>query len=182
MGECRGAAGTARFVGVRDYKASGGTITRDLFAGNHDPGSWFDDGKILHDLAHKKLSKTRRTLSPGWKWSEVHPEFGYDQLRKFDEMDQTPDDFTAKEAARLDAIRKELETVEDSSGVRDWELNHEIDKINYAARERGHYTAEQMAVSGCVVTLDPQRQAPGTPRPGQARGPGGGQLSPSPRP
>ena len=149
-----GNSAIARFVGVREYKKAGGTITRDLFSDQHDPGSWFNDGKILHDLAHKKLSKTRQGLSAGWKWYETHPEFGYDGRKTFDTLFPTPDDFTTEEAARIEALRKEIETLDDPNGIREWELDQEINMIDSAARQRGAYTAEQMAVSGCVVTLN----------------------------
>ena len=41
----------ARFVGVEAYEAAGGTLTRDLFAGEDGSGTWYDDPALLNELA-----------------------------------------------------------------------------------------------------------------------------------
>ena len=45
----------ARFVGAGTYEAAGGTLTRDLFAGEDGSGIWFDDPALLNELAMEKL-------------------------------------------------------------------------------------------------------------------------------
>ena len=44
----------ARFVGVEAYEAAGGTLTRDLFAGEDGSGTWYDDPALLNELATEK--------------------------------------------------------------------------------------------------------------------------------
>ena len=49
------ASAVARFVGMEAYEAAGGTLTRDLFAGEDGSGTWFDDPVLLNELATEKL-------------------------------------------------------------------------------------------------------------------------------
>ena len=53
----------ARFVGVEAYEADGGTLTRDLFAGEDGSGIWFDDTALMNELATEKLRATAEGLT-----------------------------------------------------------------------------------------------------------------------
>ena len=57
------ASAVARFVGMEAYEAAGGTLTRDLFAGEDGSGTWFDDPVLLNELATEKLPGRRRSGS-----------------------------------------------------------------------------------------------------------------------
>ena len=49
----------------------GGTLTRDLFAGEDGSGIWFDDPALLNELAMEKLRAAADDLTTRWKWAEA---------------------------------------------------------------------------------------------------------------
>jgi ParB/RepB/Spo0J family partition protein len=63
-----GTSREARFVGVADYEAAGGTVSRDLFSND----CYFHDAKLLHSLFEAKLTATAKALKDeGWAHVEV---------------------------------------------------------------------------------------------------------------
>jgi ParB family chromosome partitioning protein len=66
----------ALFVGAEDYRAAGGTISRDLF--DEEDEGYFDDPALLSALASQKLqAEASRLLADGWKWAESTLESPY---------------------------------------------------------------------------------------------------------
>ncbi|WP_395398692.1 ParB N-terminal domain-containing protein (plasmid) [Pseudoduganella sp. UC29_106] len=132
----------ARFVGVADYEAAGGAVTRDLFSDNDD--GFMNDAALLESLAVKKLEKQTPDLKAKFAWvdyltsynqydsdfEEAHATalpFTDEQQKVYDELDakvtdlQTKvdamydseaDEFTDEEQAELDSLEKEIEALE----------------------------------------------------------------------
>lgn len=144
-------ANVAKFIGIKAYRAAGGTITKDLFTGRHDSGTWLNDSRILHDLAHKKLSYALKGHSEGWKWTEARPELTWEQKQQFNRLTPVPAPMTDEETAQKLVLEAELV---DADYNRKWELDRKIDDILQATIERGTFSAEQMAVAGVIATLD----------------------------
>ena len=144
----------ARYVGLKAYKAAGGTLTEDLFAGQGEGGVWFNDAQILHDLAHKKLAKAARSSkkSKGYKWLECHPELSYQDRDKFDSLQPPPAALTDKERTKKEQLEKQLEESDDFSVT--WQVRSALREIELDAIKRGTHTKEQKAVTGVIVTLD----------------------------
>ncbi|MBL7238102.1 MAG: ParB N-terminal domain-containing protein [Komagataeibacter hansenii] len=100
-----------RFVGLDAYLAAGGHIMRDLFEA--DDGGWLQDPAILDRLVMEKLHTAAEDIrAEGWKWVETALSFPWGHTRQFAEIDGTEMPLSDEEAARLDALRAERETIE----------------------------------------------------------------------
>jgi hypothetical protein len=64
-----------RFVGAEAYEQAGGSKSRDLFS---DDG-YFDDVKLVRQLALQKLEAKARELEATWKWAKpmLEPDYGF---------------------------------------------------------------------------------------------------------
>jgi len=65
------------FVGVKAYKAPGGTITHDLVSA--DDEGFMDDAALVRRLAVAKLEAKAEELRPEWTWTKVvlEPEYRF---------------------------------------------------------------------------------------------------------
>ncbi|MBO1325644.1 ParB/RepB/Spo0J family partition protein [Acetobacter sp. TBRC 12305] len=101
----------ARFVGLEAYIVAGGHVMRDLFEA--DDGGWLQDPAILDRLVMEKLHTAAEDIrAEGWKWVETALSFPWGHTRQFAEIDGTEVPLTEDEAARLEALRAEQETIE----------------------------------------------------------------------
>ncbi|MCG0996109.1 ParB/RepB/Spo0J family partition protein [Acetobacter indonesiensis] len=101
----------ARFVGLNAYLAAGGAIMRDLFEA--DDGGWLQDPAILDRLVMEKLHTAAEDIrAEGWKWVETSLSFPWGHTRQFAEIDGTEVSLSDEEAARLEVLRAEQETIE----------------------------------------------------------------------
>ena len=159
----QGNAEIARFVGIEDYEAAGGTLTRDLFAEENDRGVWFDDPKLLSKLATAKLKAAACDLQSDWKWIEPRLDVDdWNAIARYGRVSPKPGEPTDEERAeieRLTARRDELVNLDDD----DWtdELIDEgeavekrLDEIEAIVETRAAYSPEQRAIAGCIVTID----------------------------
>ncbi|PYD49881.1 chromosome partitioning protein ParB [Komagataeibacter saccharivorans] len=149
----------ARFVGLDVYIAAGGPIMRDLFEA--DDGGWLQDPAILDRLVMEKLHTAAEDIrAEGWKWVETALSFPWGHTRQFAEIDGTEMPLSDEEAARLDALRAERETIEAEYAQADEYPDEvdarlgEIEQAILALEERPlAFDPADMARAGAFVSL-----------------------------
>ena len=159
-GRVPGSSALARFVGVEAYEAAGGALDRDLFADDAEgEGLWFDDPKLLSDLAMQRLRVAADALATHWKWAEPVLDADWSTTARFGRVHPAPalptdaerDELDRLEA-RLDALaQKDACTAEEAQEER--RLAERIDAIEAAVEARGLYSPEVRALAGCIVTV-----------------------------
>ena len=162
------ASARARFVGLKAYKAAGGAVEEDLFAAEDDRSVLICDVKLLGELASRKLESAARKLGNGWRWIDMILEAPWDVTRQFGRVKGKPEPPTDAENARLDELTAEIDRLKqaayaldpDDTAERD-RLTAEIEKLEAEAdalddemHSHESYSAELMACSGCIVTID----------------------------
>ena len=150
-----------RFVGAEAYEQAGGSVTRDLFSERDD--GYFDDVKLVHKLALKKLEAKAKAkeLEAIWKWAKplLEPDYGFtaEFARVYPQPVDVPAEVT-EELERLDRREDELMNLDED----DWteELEAEADQIAARREElqelvQAHtaYSDEDRNRAGCVVTI-----------------------------
>ena len=148
-----------RFVGTEAYEQAGGSVTRDLFSERDD--GYFDDVKLVHKLALKKLEAKAKELEAIWKWAKplLEPDYGFtaEFARVYPQPVDVPAEVT-EELERLDRREDELMNLDED----DWteELEAEADQIAARREElqqlvQAHtaYSDEDRNRAGCVVTI-----------------------------
>ncbi|GAJ29069.1 ParB/RepB/Spo0J family partition protein [Acidomonas methanolica] len=137
----------ARFVGIDAYVAAGGHVLRDLF--ETDDGGWLNDPTLLDRLVMEKLAGAAEEIrSEGWKWVETALSFPWGHTRDFDEIDEIPVALSENNAARLEALRAEQETIEAEYAQAD-ELPDEVDA------RLGEIEEQIAAIEELLATYDP---------------------------
>ncbi|MBN8958037.1 MAG: ParB/RepB/Spo0J family partition protein [Rhizobiales bacterium] len=156
----RAAEKRAQFVGIKAYKAAGGTILRDLF--ENDDGGWLEDVPLLDRLVTEKLKAEAESIAvEGWKWIEVAISFPYNHDYGLRQLDGTPADITAEEQTAIDALRAEQAKLEAEYQDAD-ELPDEVDarlgeieEALSAFDERPHiFDPAEIARAGAFVSID----------------------------
>ena len=157
----QGNAEIARFVGIEDYEAAGGTLTRDLFAEEDDRGVWFDDPELLRKLATAKLKAAACNLQSDWKWVDPRLDVDWNATARYGRVAPKPGEPTEEERAEIDRLttrHDELVNLDDD----DWtdELIEEgeaieprLDAIEAMVESRATYRPEHKALAGCIVTI-----------------------------
>ena len=155
------ASAVARFVGMEAYEAAGGTLTRDLFAGEDGSGTWFDDPVLLNELATEKLRAAADDLTTRWKWAEAVLEADWSAVAGFGRISPEPGVPTEEEKAERESLRArhdELVNMDED----EWpdELIEEAEAIEsrlHAIEEvvesRAAFRAQDFAIAGCIVTV-----------------------------
>ena len=163
------ASALARFVGLKAYKAAGGSVEEDLFAAEDERSVLICDVELLSDLASRKLQRARRKLGDGWRWIDTVLEAPWDVARQFGRVKGKPEPPTDAENARFAELTAEIDRLKQAAyalgdapgnAAERGRLTAEIEKAETAARaldEEMHahesYSAELMACSGCIVTI-----------------------------
>ena len=163
------ASARARFVGLKAYKAAGGTVEEDLFAAEDDRSVLIRDVKLLSELASKKLQSARRKLGDGWRWIDTILEAPWDVTRQFGRVKGKPEPPTDAESARLAELTAEIDRLKQAAyalgdapanTAERERLTAEIEKLEADAEalddemhSHESYSAELMACSGCIVTI-----------------------------
>ena len=109
------ASARARFVGLKAYKAAGGTVEEDLFAAEDDRSVLICDVKLLSELASKKLQSARRKLGDGWRWIDTILEAPWDVTRQFGRVKGKPEPPTDAESARLAELTAEIDRLKQAA-------------------------------------------------------------------
>ena len=154
-----GAAALARFVGVEAYEAAGGALDRDLFADDDGEGLWFEDPKLLADLAMRRLRVAADELATHWKWAEAVLDVDWSATARFGRVHPAPATPTDAERDELDRLEARLDALAqqdtDCAGEAQEErrLAERIDAIEAAVEARALYSPEVRALAGCLVTI-----------------------------
>ena len=158
-GRVPGASALARFVGVEAYEAAGGALDRDLFADDEGEGLWFDDPKLLSDLAMQRLRVAADELATHWKWAEPVLDADWSTTARFGRVHPAPAMPTDAERGELDRLEARLDELAqqdtDCAGEAQEErrLAERIDAVEAAVEARALYSPEVRALAGCIVTV-----------------------------
>ena len=160
-GRVPGTAALARFVGVEAYEAAGGALDRDLFADDEGEGEglWFEDPKLLSDLAMRRLRVAADELATHWKWAEAVLDADWSTTARFGRVHPAPAMPTDAERDELDRLEARLDELAqqdtDCAGEAQEErrLAERIDAIEAAVEARGLYSPEVRALAGCIVSI-----------------------------
>lgn len=148
----------ASFIGIKAYEVAGGVVTRDLFDLEHQ--GYLSDSQLLDRLVAEKLEAIAAPFrSQGWAWVEVRQESDFAYLSSFGHAAPQEGTLPKKEERRLaqltkrfDALAEQAEAEESGSVIDDLDtLEAEIQTL---AAKKQVWTAEDMARSGVVVSLD----------------------------
>lgn len=170
--EIAGSDPRVKFVTVAEYESAGGKLRKDLFTEGAD-SVFIQDAGLLMSLAAAKLERSaKRVTKEGWKWTEFHADFGYEQKSQFRRIHAEPPPLPEELAAKVELLEDELETLQDAwyatedenaedSEDQASEVPPRIAEIEQQLaaieEERGEpvWTPEQLAIAGAVVTIGP---------------------------
>lgn len=147
-------AAEVQVVGLERYRAAGGKVTESLF----EDHSYIEDPELMKQLANEALqAKCAELIAAGWSFAMTDDEAGPGVAWQWQRLRREPK-FTKEQSARLKAIEKECEKLEDSD---DWpasqdrmhELGLEQQRIERDAAGTG-WSAEDMKKSGCIIGMD----------------------------
>ena len=151
----------ARFVGEEAYEAAGGTLTRDLFAGEDGSGTWYDDPALLNELATEKLHAAADELKKRWKWAEAVLDTDWSAIAGFGRISPEPAAPTEEEKAERESLRvrqDELADLDDDEWIE--ELACEVEgiesrlrTIDEAVEARAAFREQDFAIAGCIATV-----------------------------
>ena len=156
-----GVSAVARFVGEEAYESAGGTLTRDLFAGEDARGIWFDDPVLLNELATEKLRAAAEGLKARWKWAEAVIEANWSAVSTFGRISPEPAAPTEEEKAERESLRvrqDELADLDDDEWteelVKEAEgIESRLRTIDEAVEARAAFRAQDYAIAGCIATV-----------------------------
>ncbi len=139
----------AKFVGLEEYEAAGGNITRDLFSED----VFLASPALLDRLFAEKLDAARVELveTQGWAWAEARPEawLNYYELdqAKLARLYPTEGDLTEKEAEEYDELADLA-----NGGVLDEEGEARLSELQ--AILDGDYSEDQKTHAGCIIFVN----------------------------
>lgn len=150
----RAGSDLAEFVGREAYERKGGTVLEDLFKDD----VWFEDGKLLHDLAQSKLAGEAKRLRAEWAWVEHSVAYpGHEDLAAFGRLRPTYEEaLTAEEKAELVALSEKVEAEGDDALSE--EESARFDALD-GGTSRAVWTPEQRQVAGAIVTVGEDGEA-----------------------
>ena len=155
------ASAVARFVGMEAYEAAGGTLTRDLFAGEDGSGTWFDDPVLLNELATEKLRAAAEGLKARWKWAEAVLEADWSAVAGFGRISPEPGVPTEEEKAERESLRArhdELVNMDEDEWpdelIKEAEaIKSRLNAIEEVVESRAAFRAQDFAIAGCIATV-----------------------------
>jgi len=149
--------GMVKLVGLKAFKKAGGTTTTDLF----EEATYINERELLETLALDILNKKAKSLAKQWKWVDVV--LSASSYRDYEttltaELVGVPEKLITDLKAKEDAI----EALEDKNYA-DWtdededletQLHGEIETLENEREQYRHFSDEQKAVSGAMVSFD----------------------------
>jgi len=147
----------ALYVTVDAYAEAGGPTRLDLFTGT----VYLLDKGLLGRLAAAKLERSaERVAKEGWKWTEAHIDFGYDQKSAFHQMRPEALPLPKKLAAKLEKLEAEHAELDRQWQEADEEAEYpeRLDELENEIRDIGNareyaWTKDQLGMAGAVVTI-----------------------------
>lgn len=158
---CTAGSKLARFVGLEDYKAAGGEVIEDLFSDHNS--THLKDMALLERLALEKLEAAAAELRSAWKWAEPHLCADYDLLRQYGRVYPEPVEPNPALVEEHEALDRKLAQISEKYDEETWtdELQQEEELMSQRLAELEDliensetYSTAQMALAGCIVTLD----------------------------
>lgn len=148
-----------KFVTLAAYEKSGGTTRRDLFSQDAD-GVFILDAALLDRLIGEKLEKTANTVrKEGWKWVEIHQDFGYEARAKFSRRHPELAPLPPEDAATLEKLEQEQEALLDQWQQADDDAERparldELEELIDTLNDRDDFwPSETLAIAGAVVAI-----------------------------
>jgi len=149
--------GMVKLVTLKAFKKAGGTTTTDLF----EDATYINERELIETLALDILNKNAKPLVKQWKWVDVV--LSANSYRDYETL-LTADFVGVPEKLITDLKAKEdaLETLEDKNYA-DWtdededletQLHGEIETLENEREQYRHFSDEQKAVSGAMVSFD----------------------------
>ena len=147
-----------KFVTLKAYEKAGGATRRDLFS-EGDEGVFVLNPALLEQLAATKLEETAKAIrKEGWKWVEIHPEFGYGEAGQFHRHYPERLPLTVEEADQLATLEKESDASYDIEGDLTPEQQARFDEITQRIEDLTDnreeiWLAETLDIAGAVVSI-----------------------------
>ena len=157
-------ARNARFVGIDVYEAAGGIVTRDLFAEDHEQGTWLDDPILLNTLATAKLEAAADAIRPDWKWVDVALDIDWQSLADYGRVDAIPGELTTEEQAEFERLVTRHDELTDDANEDDWTdaledeyqtVTDRITELEAIPDERATFPDELQPHAGIILTIHP---------------------------
>ena len=155
-------ARNARFVGIDVYEAAGGIVTRDLFAEDHEQGTWLDDPTLLNTLATAKLKAAADAMRSDWKWVDVTLDLDWQSLVDYGHIDAIPGELTTEEHAELERLASRYDELTDDANEESWTdpledeyqtISDRISELEALPDERATFPGELQPHAGVILTI-----------------------------
>ncbi|MDM0058938.1 ParB/RepB/Spo0J family partition protein [Variovorax fucosicus] len=171
---CSADSRLARFVGLDQYEAEGGTVRRDLFSSPEDLGGIFlDNPSLLQTLAMEKLRGLAAAIKEeGWSWVEGSLDTDTTALRGHGRVDRERRAPTPEEAQVLEALSAEQRACMDACDAHQDEgdpdaedfdqveqqlsdgLEAVEEKLEAASAVLWQWLPERLAIAGALIRVD----------------------------
>ena len=155
-------ARNARFVGIDVYEAAGGIVTRDLFADDHEQGTWLDDPTLLNTLATAKLEAAADAIRPDWKWVDTALDIDWQSLADYGRVDAIAGELTTGEQAEFERLTTRHDELTDDAHEDDWTgvledeyqtVTDRITELEAIPDERATFPGELQPHAGVILTI-----------------------------
>ena len=155
-------ARNARFVGIDVYEAAGGIVTRDLFAEDHEQGTWLDDPTLLNTLATAKLEAAADAIRPDWKWVDTTLDIDWQSLADYGRIDAIPGELTTEEQAEFERLASRHDELSDDASEDSWTdtledeyqtVTDRIAELEVIPDERATFPDELQPHAGVILTI-----------------------------
>jgi ParB family chromosome partitioning protein len=152
-----------KFIGLKEYKAAGGTTANDIFQNT----IYILDEPLLDRLVEEKLDQVSTDLKKEWSWVEVDLDFHEWDIHEYEvlvgepnapeELTQQLVDLTAQNDVINEAYDNDTEDdlapeLKAISGT----ILDDIVALESKIAQYREFTDEQKSQSGCIVTLSQQ--------------------------
>ena len=155
-------ARNARFVGIDVYEAAGGIVTRDLFADDHEQGTWLDDPTLLNTLATAKLEAAADAIRPDWKWVNTALDIDWQSLADYGRIDAIPGELTTEQQAEFERLTTRHDELTDDTNEDNWTdaledeyqtVTDRIAELEAIPDERATFPDELQPHAGVILTI-----------------------------
>jgi len=157
----------ARFVGMEEYEAAGGSIRRDLF-GKEGEG-YMQDAELLESLVLEKLNQVVESIKEeDHAWIQVRTTFDYSDRAEFGNVRTIWREPTDEERTRMEALDAQMEALQPEYEAYDEDAD-ESGELYQAIEEKAQRIQDELdaldellaipypddlSIAGAVVTVD----------------------------